>query len=459
MIAEFTNLVQREKLSMADREWFPKLVKQFALFSQQDLHQALDCSKENVVRFLRSMLDAKRLAWQRLQAAQAIELYQRAVLKQPTDELLPVIEKLKELRQAETLEKRAGGINSQPSLNDPDFDPRYLHESGDVGKIDPSELPLVQEMRKLLRVRHYARRTELAYVGWVERFLEYVKPKTADESSEFEVREFLSDLAVQGQVAASTQNQAFSALLFLFRDVLKRKIEFLEAERAKRPQRVPVVMTIEEINEVFRLLGGRDLLFGRLLYGAGLRHYEGLRLRVKDVDFAARQITVRDGKGAKDRVTVLPEIAMADLQRQIDATKMLHEQDLAAGGGRVWLPFALAKKYPTAEAEFEWQYVFPATRVSIDPKTGDSRRHHQHESVFTESLRRAVKKAGVLKKVTPHTLRHSFATHLLQQGADIRTVQELLGHTDVATTMIYTHVMNRPGLAVISPADRLLSNR
>jgi integron integrase len=260
-------------------------------------------------------------------------------------------------------------------------------------------------------------------------------------------------------VAASTQNQAFSALLFLFRDVLKRKIEFLEAERAKRPERVPVVMTIEEINEVFRLLGGRDLLFGRLLYGAGLRHYEGLRLRVKDVDFAARQITVRDGKGAKDRVTVLPEVVITDLQRQIDATKMLHEQDLAAGAGRVWLPFALAKKYPTAETEFVWQYIFPAMRISNDPQTGDVRRHHQHESVFTEALRRAVKRAGVPKKVTPHTLRHSFATHLLQQGADIRTVQELLGHADVATTMIYTHVMNRPGLAVISPADRLLSQR
>jgi len=242
------------------------------------------------------MLDAKRLAWQRLQAAQAIELYRRAVLEQPTDELLPLIEKMKELKQDEMQQKRSDAMNSQPSSSDSDFDPRYLGEDGNVGKIDPAELPLIQEMRKLLRIRHYSRRTELAYVGWVQRFLETIKPKTADESSEFEVREFLSDLAVQGQVAASTQNQAFSALLFLFRDVLKRKIEFLNTERAKRPERVPVVMTIEEINEVFRLLGGRDLLFGRLLYGAGLRHYEGLRLRVKDVDFAVRQITVRDGK-------------------------------------------------------------------------------------------------------------------------------------------------------------------
>ncbi len=453
MIAEFAKIVQTEKLSSADREWFPKILTKFAAFSGQGEQQPIDCSRESVIRFLRSMLTAKKPAWQRLQAARAIELYQRLVLKRPMDDLQPIIEKLERISRDEDLKKRA----NEKRGHDPkaDFDPEYLLEEGDVGKIDPAELPVIQETRKLLRVRHYARRTEIAYIGWIERFLEFVKPKTADEASEFEVREFLSDLAVQGHVAASTQNQAFSALLFLFRDVLKREIEFLEAERAKRPERLPVVLTIEEINQVFRFLGGRDLLFGRLLYGAGLRHYEGLRLRVKDVDFSARQITVRDGKGAKDRVTVLPEVVVADLQRQIEATRLLHEQDLAAGGGRVWLPFALAKKYPSAETDFVWQYVFPAARNSRDPISGEIRRHHQHESVFTQALRNAVKRAGVQKKVTPHTFRHSFATHLLQQGADIRTVQELLGHADVATTMIYTHVLNRPGLAVISPADRL----
>jgi integron integrase len=457
MIVEFAKLIQNQNLSKADREWFPKILTKFATFNRQGAQQVLDCSTENVIRFLRSMLAARKPAWQRLQAARAIELYQRLVLKLPTVDFQPIIEKLEAISRDELLEKRANEKRGDHPNTDSDFDAVYLLEDGDVGKIDPTEIPVIQETRKLLRVRHYARRTEQAYIGWIERFLEFVKPKTADEASEFEVREFLSDLAVNGHVSASTQNQAFSSLLFLFRDVLKRKIEFLEAERAKRSERVPVVLTIEEINQVFSFLGGRDLLFGRLLYGAGLRHYEGLRLRVKDVDFSARQLTVRDGKGAKDRVTVLPELIVADLQRQLEATRLLHEQDLAAGGGRVYLPFALAKKYPKAETEFVWQYVFPAVRISQDPISGEMRRHHQHESVFTQSLRNAVKRAGVLKKVTPHTLRHSFATHLLQQGADIRTVQELLGHADVATTMIYTHVLNRPGLAVISPADRLMS--
>lgn len=456
VIFEFTSLVQNQKLSKTDREWFPKILTKFAAFIGQGTEQKLDCSKENSINFLRSMLKANKPAWQRLQAAQAIELYRRMVLNLPTDEFQSIIEKLETISRDEFMQKQANDNRGQAQKSESDFDPEFLLEDGDIGKIDPGDLPVIQETRKLLRVRHYARRTELAYIGWIERFLEFVKPKTADEASEFEVREFLSDLAIKGHVAASTQNQAFSALLFLFRDVLKRKIEFLEAERAKRPERVPVVLTIEEINQVFRFLGGRDLLFGRLLYGAGLRHYEGLRLRVKDVDFSARQITVRDGKGAKDRVTVLPDVVVADLQRQIDATRLLHEQDVAAGGGRVWLPFALAKKYPSAESDFVWQYVFPAARMSQDPISGEMRRHHQHESVFTQALRNAVKRAGVLKKVTPHTFRHSFATHLLQQGADIRTVQELMGHVDVATTMIYTHVLNRAGLAIISPADRLL---
>lgn len=459
MIVEFAKTVQHANLSNADQEWFPKILTKFAAFTRQNPDQTLDSSTEKVIAFLRSMRDAQKPAWQRLQAARAIELYCRAVLKQPTSDLAPIIEKLTKLSRQEARKKTATQTAGPTPAPNAVADPESLLDDGEIGLVDPTELPVIQEMRKLLRVRHYSRRTEMAYIGWVKRFLDFVQPQSASESSEFEVREFLSDLAIQGNVAASTQNQACSALLFLFQQVLKHKIEFLEAERAKRPERIPVVLTIEEIEQVFRFLGGRDLLFGRLLYGAGLRHYEGLRLRVKDVDFSTRQITVRDGKGAKDRVTVLPEIAMPDLQRQIEATKLLHEQDLAAGGGRVWLPFALAKKYPSAETEFLWQYVFPATRISTDPHTGAMRRHHQHESVFTQALRNAVKRAGVLKKVTPHTLRHSFATHLLQQGADIRTVQELLGHADVATTMVYTHVLNRPGLAVVSPADRLLRSR
>jgi len=459
MVREFSQMVQSANLSRADREWFPKILSKFAKFAGQDPDSPLDCEVDTVVAFLQFMRDAKQPSWQRLQAARAIEFYCQTLLKTPQQELKPVIAKLEELTRRDSALAISKPSREKATLRDSNFD--HLHKLGDgeIGKIDSKEPLIVQEMRKLMRVRHYARRTEMAYVGWVSRFLKFLGKTTVQEATAFEIREFLSDLATTGQVAASTQNQAFSALLMLFRDVMKREIDFLESERAKRPERVPVVLTMDEVHRVFQFLGGRDLLFGRLLYGAGLRHYEGLRLRVKDVDFETRQLVVRDGKGAKDRVTVLPDIVVEDLKRQIEVSRMLHERDLSSGAGRVWLPYALARKYPTAASEFIWQYMFPASRFSQDPVTNEIHRHHQHESVFAEALRQAVRKAGVIKKVTPHTLRHSFATHLLQQGADIRTIQELLGHADVATTMIYTHVLNRPGIHVISPLDRLPQER
>lgn len=404
--------------------------------------------------FLRHLKQTGKVAWQRLQALDAILYYAKTVLLQADPELDSMRERLVEAKSREASDQPGPGTTPSPEVDAK----MLLAQPGLVGNLDPKEPSLDREMRKLMRVRHYARRTENAYLNWLQRFRRFLNKSEVESATEVEIRDFLSHLAVEGQVAASTQNQAFSALLFLFRDLLGREIEFLAAERAKTPERVPVVLTSDEVSRLLQNLGGGEQLLGRLLYGAGLRHLEGLRLRIKDVDLEARQLTVRDGKGAKDRVTVLPEAVLPDLKRQIEATRLIHERDLAAGVGQVWLPHAFRLKYPAAETQFIWKYLFPAARLSADPISGRTMRHHQHESVFSKALRGAVTRAGLLKKVTPHTLRHSFATHLLQSGADIRTVQELLGHKDVATTMIYTHVMNRPGLAVISPLDRI-SNR
>jgi integron integrase len=323
------------------------------------------------------------------------------------------------------------------------------------GQINANDPPLIRSIRNELRTRHYAIRTESAYVGWAERFMKFCGSETLDGISENEIKEFLTDLAVKSNVAASTQNQAFNALLFVFRDVLKREMQFLDTVRAKKPERLPVVLTRGEVQRLLSQLGGRDLLMGQLLYGAGLRHMECLRLRVKDIQFDTNQIIVREGKGAKDRVTVLPQVAADALRDQIALARELHLRDLAEGFGEVWLPYALAEKYPNAPKEFAWQFVFPAGRRSEDPRSGTYRRHHLHETVFSASMKRAAARATIDKDVSPHSLRHSFATHLLESGSDIRTVQELLGHADVSTTMIYTHVLQQGPLGVRSPLDRL----
>jgi len=269
-----------------------------------------------------------------------------------------------------------------------------------------------------------------------------------------EIEAFLTHLAVDQNVAASTQNQALSALLFLYRDVLRKDLDFpIDSIRAKRPKRLPTVLTKEEVLRVIGGLSGTYLLMAKLLYGSGLRLMECVRLRVKDVDFAQRQIVVRDGKGMEDRVTMLPDSVVTPLQENLQRVKRLHEEDLAKGYGSVYLPFALERKYPNANREWIWQYVFPSNRLSKDPRTGIVRRHHIGESSLQKAVREAVRVAGINKRVSCHTFRHSFATHLLESGYDIRTVQELLGHKDVKTTMIYTHVLNRGGLAVRSPLD------
>jgi integron integrase len=320
----------------------------------------------------------------------------------------------------------------------------------------PSSPKLLDQVRGKIRLKHYSIRTEQAYVDWIKRFILHNGKKHPNELGAEEVEAFLTHLAVEGRVAASTQNQAKSALLFLYREVLGDELPWLDnVEQAKAPKRLPVVLTREEVQKVLSHLEGQHRLAAGLLYGAGLRILECLRLRVKDIDFARKEILVRDGKGFKDRVTMLPQSLMAALQQQLERVKALHEQDVAAGYGEVYLPYALDRKYPNAAREWGWQYVFPSGNLSTDPRTGAVRRHHIQDQSVQRAVKQAVRNAGLVKLATPHTFRHSFATHLLEGGYDIRTVQELLGHSDVSTTMIYTHVLNKGGRGVASPLDAL----
>ena len=296
---------------------------------------------------------------------------------------------------------------------------------------------LLEQVREVIRTRHYSLRTEGTYLGWIRRFILFHGKRHPREMGRQEVQQFLSHLAVEGHVAASTQSQALSAILFLYQQVLKQDIGWLdEVVRAKQPHRVPVVLTQDEVAAVLRHLSGTTWIMATLLYGSGLRLMECLRLRVKDVDFFYNQIVVRDGKGRRDRVTMLPQNIKMPIQRHLQDVHQLHAQDLQAGAGHVYLPYALERKYPNANHEWVWQYVFPAAQPSRDPRTGIVRRHHVHKLVLQRAVQAAVRQASLSKEASCHTLRHSFATHLLAAGYDIRTVQELLGHKDVRTTMI-----------------------
>ena len=312
----------------------------------------------------------------------------------------------------------------------------------------------LDEVRRALRLRHYSIRTEKTYLDWIRRFILFHGKRHPTEMAEPEVSAFLTHLAADRNVAASTQNQALNALLFLYQQFLQRKLGFLDnVERAKRPAKLPVVLTKAEAQAVIGQLSGSYRLMANLLYGSGLRLMECLRLRVKDIDFGYGQIAVRDGKGGKDRVTMLPESLHEPLKRHLAKVKTLHEEDLAEGFGTVHLPHALERKYPNAHRDWVWQYVFPAAQRSLDPHSQRKQRHHVNEKSLQVAVQKAVRLAAVAKAASCHSYRHSFATHLLEAGYDIRTVQELLGHKDVSTTMIYTHVLNKPGLGVRSPID------
>ena len=333
--------------------------------------------------------------------------------------------------------------------------PEESNASSSDAKVEIGRPRLLERVHQAIRVRHYSRRTEEAYVAWVRRFVIFHDRRHPRDLGQDDVRRFLTALAVHGKVSASTQNQARAAIAFLYRDVLAAPLSAMDGVvRAKRPTRLPIVLTRGEVRAVLDRMDGAPRLVAQLLYGSGLRLLEAAQLRTKDVDFARRQIQVRGGKGDRDRVTVLSDAVAAPLQAHLGDIQRLHLRDLAAGEGRVALPGALERKLPDAGKDWAWQWVFPARRHYLDPATGERRRHHLHETVIQRAVRLAVLRSGIVKRASCHTFRHSFATHLLEDGYDIRTIQELLGHRDVRTTMVYTHVLNRGRHGVRSPADR-----
>jgi integron integrase len=442
-VESFRRLVQTARLGKNDREWFPRWIQRYAP-SVKPIDGNLPVTEEGVTRFLRSLLENKVPAWQRLQAVRAIEAYRNLVLQTE----VPSLEYFRlKLSQFADQERATGGVGTgRPGVEDE----RHL-----IGPIDPREPAIIQQMRKEMRVRHKALETEKAYVGWVQRFIHHCGSPELANFGEGEIKTFLTDLAVEGDVTAGTQKQAKCALLFLYQSVLGRELGFLDVGRATKPSRLPVVLSRPEIVRLLPEFEGLRKLMFLVMYGAGLRHRECRRLRVKDVCFDEGHIVVRSGKGDQDRITVLPERCREALQEQIEAVRRLHQRDLNNGFGEVYLPHALERKYPNENREFGWQWVFPAGRPARDPRSGKIRRHHVSEEYFGAFFKQAVDRVGIAKNAVPHSLRHSFATHLLEDGNDIRTVQELLGHKDVRTTMIYLHVMNKPGLAVRSPVDAL----
>jgi integron integrase len=329
---------------------------------------------------------------------------------------------------------------------------------GSLSSEDSNQPKILDEVRQYLRLHHYSIHTERSYVDWIVRFIRFHRMRSREDllPAEPKIESFLTHLAVEGNVATATQNQAMNALVFLYKRVLRQAMEApINAVRADKKAHVPVVMTREEVASVISLLVGTPQLVVKLLYGSGLRIMEAVRLRVQDIDFQMKQLTVRAGKGGKDRITTFPGSVTPLLQSHLARTKTLHQQDLARGAGEVFLPHALARKYPHAGKEWGWQYVFPARDLSTDPRGGAIRRHHVDPSVINKAIKAAVRRVGLTKRISAHTFRHSFATHLLQRGTDIRTIQALLGHNDLATTMIYTHILQQGGHGVPSPLDDL----
>ena len=404
-------------------------------------------AKEDVLKFLQKLRDQRVPSWQRLQAARSLEWYQTMVLQVSTVDFSEFKLKLQEFADKE---KRA-----QLQVDSPLQDDEGFAGEGLPGLNNPNEPRPVQALRARMRVLHHPISTENTYASWINRLVKHLDDENLEKYAEDALGEFLTELALLREVDAGTQNQALCAILFYYEKVLGRDMQFINRLRAKESTHLPLVMSVQEIKVLLPEFLGRYEVMARLMYGSGMRHRETRTLRIKDLHFDTGHIVIRNGKGQKDRITVLPKSISDSLRAVVEEAKKLHKHDLMAGYGSVYLPFALSRKYPNADRETGWQYVFPSRQRSRDPRSGAIRRHHIHENTFANAMRRALAMTNIDKPATPHTLRHSFATHMLENGADIRTVQELLGHKDVKTTMIYTHVMNRPGLVVESPLDRL----
>ncbi|MGB7328170.1 MAG: integron integrase [Rubripirellula sp.] len=419
--------------------WFSQLSK----FHSRDSRDDWQFTADDVIEFLKSKRDAGLPAWKRMKIICGLIVYRRLVKHRSDEDLIPLKMKMEEIIMIERARDQG-------------------HDSIDdvVGKIDPTEPDAIQSFRRALRKDGKKLRTERAYVSKVKAFMNergLTCLADFDRIAAADVEAHLTDLAVDGNVAASTQNGAFHALLAFFRLVLRREMGRIEAIRASKGKMVPTVMSTDEVSRVLAGLDGVHLVIAELLYGCGMRISEAIRLRVKDLDFDNRRIEIRQSKGDKSRVVPMPVEMVETLKRYMESRRALHEHDLADGTASVWLPYALAKKYPSAPREFRWQYLFASARFSRDPRTGRLHRHHLHADTFPKHLRNAVEAAGITKHVTSHTFRHCYATHLMWQGTDIRRVQELLGHNDVKTTEIYTHVDNRMGPVVVSPLDRLVA--
>ncbi len=435
----YRSAVIQKAIPESKAEWYLKWAQRFALSASGALKSR---APSHVNAFLDKLASQAGIAeWQVAQACSALRILYKDVLNVPwaeqwADGARPILEE----------------SGSQPEM---DGDKSSFRDQADWAAIDTLHKDVFDRLHTEMRTRHYSIRTERSYEHWVRRFIAFHGLKSPKDLKPDSVREYLEYLAEVREISASTQNQALNALVFLYEQVLQEPLGSIgEFTKAKRPQRLPVVLSREEVDRLLKNLTGAKALMAGLLYGSGLRLMECLRLRVKDVDFSQQQIIVRDGKGQKDRITILPKKFEQQLKEHIAAVKEQHEKDLADGFGEVYLWPSLARKYPKAAKELGWQYVFPSERLSADPRSRKIRRHHLHESILQGAVKEATIKAGITKQVSVHVLRHSFATHLLEDHYDIRTVQDLLGHSDVSTTMIYTHVLNRPGIGVKSPADK-----